>query len=222
MVRQPDFKPHFFPHFVAGEQPIVCEKKFEKIALVLSGIDPTEWDTKAKACSLRELVAQSSVRRIGPSSAMRQDYQYVLSPQFDFNQVDFGDIWLDAKQIPSGQEGTDFLKLAKQIRHLNVVADFDDLLSKKPGLNEQVRKHSHRLLHRIHRTATRQIEETLKTLGKPSRRPWYTALLNRFGLGKDTYNLTFHIDEEVRRDLDRYVEDVIKIGCLLRSNVRRR
>jgi hypothetical protein len=222
MVNQPGFEPKYLPVFVHGEEPIICEETIETLAFILSGIDPAERHAQTNSrCSFREFVADLSVKRISTSSVMRQDYEYVLSPHFDFNQVDFEDIWLDAKQVPSGQEGTEFLKLFKRIRGLKVNEDFDDLSSRNQGLKEQVRKCSHRLLHRIHRTAIRQIAESLETPRKPPSRPWSTWLLGRIGLSKSHPVLTLNIDEDIRKCVVRYAEDVIKIGCLLRSRVRR-
>lgn len=89
------------------------------------------------------------------------------------------------------------------------------------SFDEPVRKHSHRLLHRTHRTAIRHLEESFNTPSEPPRQPWHALLLGRFGLSKDTSISTFHIEEDIRSEVGCYVEDLIKIGRLLRANVRR-
>ncbi len=218
-----DFKPQFLPRLVDEKEPIIAGDLIETLAFVLSGIDPVERNNDAYAnLDLRQLVADPSVKRIGPNSAMRQDYQFILHPKFDFTKTDFEEIWQDAKDIPSGQEATEFLKLAKQLHRLEMDSDGTELRSSKNSeVIQQIRENAHRLLHRIHRTAVRHIEEKLKTPMRAPSRPWYFPILSRLGLGKSAPPASVHIDADIRDEISKYLDDIIKLGRVLRANVRR-
>ncbi len=176
-------KPKFFPLLNDVKEPTTAEDAVDVIAFVLAGIDPAErHNLSHRHAELRSLAADASAARIGSSSALRDDHKYILAPQFNFTTMDFEDVWQDAKQIPSGQEATEFLKLAKQLRRLEIDAVGSELhSSKNTELIQQVREHAHRLLHRAHRNAVRHIEELLNNTSGASTPPWYGSIpLNRF------------------------------------------
>lgn len=218
-----EFKPQYLPKLVDEKAPVIIDGVLETLAFVLSGIDPIEQsNTTRTQMDLRQVVIDPSVRRVGPSVALRQDYQFILNPLFDFTKTDFDELWQDAKEIPFGQEATEFLKLAKQLRRLDIDSDGTELSSSKNSMVvQQIRENSHRLLHKIHRTAVRHIEEKLKTPTPVPTPPWYVSALNRMGFGKGISHATVYISAEIQSEVSRYLEDTMKLGRVLRANARR-
>ncbi len=222
METEQGLKPKFLPLLTDVKRPTTSEEAVDTIAFVLAGVDPAErYNLSHGHMDLRSLAADHAVKRVGPSSALRDDHKYILAPLFDFKTVDFEEIWQDAKEVPSGQEATEFLKLAKQLHRFEIDAEGSELRAPSNAeLIKQVREHSHRLLHRLYRSAVRHVEESVKKPCKTPSPPWYVLALDRLGFRKRAMPASVHVDNEIRDEATRYIRDSIKIGRILRVGRR--
>ena len=69
------------------------------LAFVLCGVNPSERTNPVLVqFSLRQLLANANVKRVGTVSGLREDHQFLLAPRFDFAKVDFEDVWKEASR----------------------------------------------------------------------------------------------------------------------------
>ena len=172
--------------------------------------------------SLRQLIADPTVKRLAASSLLREDHRAILAPRFDFDEVDFEDVWNDAKDVPTGQEATEFLKLSKQLRRLNLDQAGSELrLPKNAETVKSIHVFAHKLLHHIYRAAIRHIEEAAKRPMAVVADPWYGTLLERVKLRRTKVRTAVSVDDEILSEARHYFDGVMKIGRVLRVPVRR-
>lgn len=223
MKTETEIKPKYIPRVVDEKAPVVRDGTIETVAFILSGVDPSERVNPERFhLSLRQLIADPMVKRIGSSTLLRDDHKAILSPRFDFSEVEFEDVWRDAKDVPTGQESTEFLKLCKQLQRLELNQAGTELRS--PKYAETVKllhTFAHKLLHRIYRTAIRHIEEISKRPMPAVAEPWYGSLLERVKLRRAKVSAVVSVDDEIFAEASQYLDGVIKIGRVLRVPVRK-
>lgn len=216
-MRETTYAPKYLPRLINDREPMIAEGVVERLAFVLAGIEPTERErSDLSGRTLKQLVPDSSVQRIGSSSSLRDDHQYILSFKYDFSKVDFDELWQEAKVVPTGQASTEFLKLAKSMHRFPIDTEGTELRqSKNAELIRQVQEHAPMLLYRSYRTAVRHIEEACQRPVSVPEAPFHTKLLERLGLKKKVAEPVV-IDDDILKEAKTYLEDVIRLGRFLR------
>lgn len=223
MNAEMEIRPKYLPRIGDEKAPSVRDGTIETLAFILSGVDPSERVNPERVhLSLRQLIADPTVKRIGSSTLLRDDHEAILSPRFDFNEVDFEDVWRDAKDVPTGQGSTELLKLSKQLQRLELDPAGIELRSPKNAETVKLlHTFAHKLLHRIYRTAIRHIEEISKRPMPAVAEPWYGSLLERVKLRRAKVSTAVSVDDEIFAEASQYLDGVMKIGRVLRVPVRK-
>jgi hypothetical protein len=217
-------KPTFLPHVADERMPKVPEGTVETLAFILGGVDPSERLNPSRVRSnLRQLIADLNVKRVSSSSLLRDDHLMILSPRFDFGEIDFESVWQDAKNVSTGQESTEFLKLVRLLQRLQLDEAGTELRSSKNAETiKLLHAFSHKLLYRVYRTAVRHIEEIAKRPLPSVSEPWYGSLLTRIRERRSKVSPSVSIDEELLAEAQQYLENAIKIGRLLHVTIRKK
>lgn len=214
-----ELAPRYLPKIDAGIQPEVDEELFADLVFVLAGVNPkmrTDPETIAAGSSLYDQFRTPS-SRISASDTMLRDHWYVTSHLHEATVDEFKRLWDMAKEQLGGEEATDYAKLGRLLGNVEIDEEGKMLSNPKnaPILFE-IRDGAVGLLYRQFRTVRRKLDEIHASAdAKP--KPKKKGLLGAFR--KQEPETSLFISDEAIKVTRRYLEVVVKLGRILRSEL---
>ena len=214
-----ELQPKYFPTIAPYLSPDFPTKTVETIAFVLSGVNPEQLHDPRVVqgtLSLRQLI-QMSVARISPGLLMQDDHWYVLAHLHALERDAFKLAWEEAQSQATGQANTNVVKVRTKLDKFRIDSAakcLDDPTNKSLFL--EVQDKSVEILSRNFRRIRRKIESVYEQPAPPARKGWLDGFFKRKVGGKP---IASPVQEEVSSLVIEYLNQSIKIGRILRSDV---
>ncbi|MEL6104873.1 MAG: hypothetical protein AAFU85_02500 [Planctomycetota bacterium] len=213
--------PRYLPKIDPSVDPDVDEDRFADLVFVLAGVNPnmrTDPDAINAGSSLYDQFRETA-SRIPASDTMLKDHWYVISHLHDAGIDEFKKHWDVAKEHLGSHGATDFARLGRLLAEVQL--DDRTMLDdpEHSSVLFEIRNGAVDLLYRQFRTVRRKLDEIHASAdAKP--KPKRKSLLGR--LRKQESETSLFISEEAIKVTRRYLEVVVKLGRILRSDVLQR
>ena len=213
-----EITPRHLPRLEPLIEPDVSEDMLGDLVFALSGVKPelrTDPDAIEAGSSLYEQF-RTPASRVSASAAMERDHWYVLSHLHPLGQEEFRRQWDMAKE-QRGQGAVDYSKLARILGSIELDEAGKMLQNPKNApLLKEIGDGAVVLLYRQFRTVRRKLDEIHASAdSKPKSQR--KGLFGR--LRKSAPETSLHICDDARKVTQHYLEIVIKLGRILRSEL---
>lgn len=215
--------PVYFPSIDELRMPVITEAHIEKVALVLSAIDPSVLSEPTTGPRTLYQVNQSpSVVRVDSGDKLRCDHQYLLAPLFDGTDASFDRLWAKAKRV-GGASGTSvLLDLVKRLRDWEIDEEGECLKrSKQKQVAAEMFPYASRLQYYFFHSAVQRIDRELKVRRlAEEERPLLGGLLKRF-FETPAVEHGIEFPELVLEETELYLASSINLCRVMRSIAHR-